>query len=174
MARDAIALEIHDVSAFAKALRHALGAEEALPGHLGFLNTIARAAGFRNFQQLKARAPAEPAPAGPVSEKRLAQVLRCFDGQGRMTRWPGKTAQQGLALWAMWSHLPARVEMSEPEVNAVLERWHTFGDRALLRRSLIDHRLATRRIDGRGYRRVEIEPPAEARVLLRRLAGREV
>ncbi|OYX44314.1 MAG: hypothetical protein B7Z02_06070 [Rhodobacterales bacterium 32-67-9] len=173
MARDAIALEIHDVSTFAQALRRALSEEDGLPGHLGLLNKIARAAGFRNFQQLKAQVPAEPAPAEPVSEKRLAQVLRCFDGQGRVNRWPGKTSHRGLVLWAIWAHLPARTEMSEPEVNAVIERWHTFGDRALLRRSLIDHRLATRQTDGRGYRRVEGEPPAEARVLLRRLSGRD-
>ena len=139
MARDAIALEIHDVSAFAKALRAGLGTDEALPGHLGFLNLIARAAGFRNFQHLKARLPAAPAPEAPVNERRLTQVLRCFDAEGRLIRWPGKTAQQALALRVLWSHLPARVEMSEPEVNAVMERWHTFGDRALLRRSLIDH-----------------------------------
>lgn len=172
MARDAIALEIHDVSQFARLLGRALSEAEAVPGHLGLMNTIARAAGFRSFQHLKARTRAEPAPTQPVNEKRLAQVMRCFDGEGRLARWPGKTSLQALALWALWSHLPARVELSEPEVNAVMERWHGFGDRALLRRALIDHGLATRRIDGRGYRRVEAEPPAEARVLLRRLAGR--
>lgn len=170
MARDAIALEIDDVSAFARTLRSALSREADLPGHLGLLNHIARAAGFRNFQHL--RAGADAVPTVPVDERRLAQARRCFDAQGRMARWPAKTGLQGLCLWALWARLPARRDLTETEVNAVLDHWHTFGDRALLRRSLIDHRLAERTVDGRVYRRREAEPAPEARALLRGLAGR--
>ncbi len=175
MARDAIAFHVSDLAAFARALRKGLAEEGALPGHLGLLNHIARAGGFRNYQHLKARASAATAagaPPGPVDEKRLAQALRTFDAEGRMIRWPARTAMQGLCLWALWAHLPARREMAEAEVNAVLDRWHLFGDRALLRRSLIDHGQASRSTDGRVYRRTEAAPPAEARALIRALAGR--
>lgn len=171
MARDAIALEIDDVSAFARALRSALGQEPALPGHQGFLNHVARAAGFRNYQHLKTRGAAEP--AAPVDPRRLAAVLRCFDQAGRMARWPGRTSLQETALWALWSRLPGRAELTEPEVNALIDRWHLFGDRALLRRSLVAHGLARRNPDGSGFRRIEAAPPAEARALLRALAGRD-
>ena len=174
MARDAIALQIDDISTFARTLRARLASETELPGHLGFLNHIARAGGFRNYQHLRSRAtglPAEP-PAAAIDEKRLARALRLFDAEGRMIRWPGKTSLQGLCLWTFWARLPARQVMSEAEVNAVLERWHVFGDRAILRRSLIDHGLAGRRIDGSDYRRIERAPPPEARELIRRILPR--
>ncbi|WP_347313281.1 DUF2087 domain-containing protein [Defluviimonas sp. SAOS-178_SWC] len=173
MARDAIAFHVNDLSAFARSLRKGLGEEGSLPGHLALLNHIARAGGFRNYQHLKALASAGAGlKTEPVDEKRLAQALRSFDAEGRMVRWPAKTGMQGLCLWALWARLPVRQEVTEAEVNAILDRWHLFGDRALLRRSLIDHGQATRSIDGRAYRRTEAAPPAEARALIRALAGR--
>lgn len=175
MARDAIAFHVNDLSAFARALRKGLTEEGKLPGHLGLLNHIARAGGFRNLQHLKARSVATPeggAGPEPVDEKRLVQALRSFDAEGRMIRWPAKTQIQGLCLWALWSHLPARRDMTEAEVNIVVDRWHTFGDRALLRRSLIDHGLARRNVDGTGWRRIEGVPPAEARALMRDVSRR--
>ncbi len=168
MPRDAIPLTIPDTAAFARALRDALASQPALPGHLAFLGHIARAAGWQNWQHL--RASQTPAPAAPVEEPadadRVARALRVFDDQGRMARWPNKTNLQGLCLWALWSRLPALREMTEPEVNTILKEWSTFGDHVLLRRSLIDHKLATRTPDGRSYRRTERRPPADARALL--------
>jgi hypothetical protein len=62
--------------------------------------------------------------------------------------------------------LPSRRDLSEAEVNDVLEAGSTFGDHVLLRRSLIDHGLASRTPDGRCYRRTEVRPPPEARALI--------
>ncbi len=169
MTREAIPLTLNDTAGFARSLRAALCAEAELPGHLGFLNHVARAAGFRNFQHLRAAVSGTPS-APTVDEKRLAQALRCFDIGGRMMRWPGKTSLQGLCLWAIWAQLPARQSLPEGDVNAVIDRWHGFGDRALVRRSLIDHGLATRGRDGRDYRRTEKAPPPEALALIRALA----
>jgi hypothetical protein len=174
MPRDAIALTIPDTAAFARALRDGLAAESALPGHLAMLGHIARAAGFRNWQHLRATvtpAPVRP-PEDPADPDRVARALRVFDPHGRMARWPNKTNLQGLCLWALWSHLPALRDMTEPEVNTILKDWSTFGDHVLLRRSLIDHRLATRTPDGRSYRRAERRPPADARALLAGLKAR--
>lgn len=178
MPRDAIPLTLTDTAAFARALRDSLAAEPALPGHLAMLGHIARAAGFRNWQHLRAQGaptpaappPNPPAPAAPaedpVDADRVARALRVFDPQGRMSRWPNRTTLQGLCLWALWARLPALREMTEPEVNTILKDWSTFGDHVLLRRSLIDHKLATRTPDGRSYRRTERRPPADARALL--------
>ena len=81
-------------------------------------------------------------------------------------RWPYHTAEQGLCLWAFWARLPARTDMVEKDVNAILQAGNSFGDHALLRRSLIDHRLVTRTKDGKTYRRIEQAPPPEAAALI--------
>jgi hypothetical protein len=180
MARDAIPLTIPDTAAFARELRTALASEPALPGHLALLGHIARAAGFPNWQTLRATAPGTVPSAPPTlppedtpDADRVARALRVFDSQGRMSRWPNKTNLQGLCLWALWSRLPALREMAEPEVNTILKDWATFGDHVLLRRSLIDHKLATRTPDGRSYRRTECRPPADARALITALRPRD-
>ena len=62
--------------------------------------------------------------------------------------------------------MPARTDLSENEVNVLLNARHSFGDQALLRRSLIDHRMARRTADGKVYQRIEQAPPADALMLI--------
>ena len=107
------------------------------------------------------------APA--IDLKRIEKVARCFDGTGRLLRWPSKRADQLLVLWVVWSYLPADVQMSEPEVSSMLRDWHGYEDYALLRRELCDLDMLRRTPNGRIYRRVEHEMPAEAEALLARL-----
>jgi hypothetical protein len=40
---------------------------------------------------------------------------------------------------------------TEKEINQMIDRWHTFGDYFLLRRSLIDYRFMARKPDGSQY-----------------------
>lgn len=172
MPRDPVALTIPDLSAFARRLRAGLTGAADIPGHLTLLNLLARAGGYANFQHLKAAAPLAAAPPVPAAAaapdpRRMARVLSLFDDRGRMVRWPSKTSVQALCLWVLWSRLPARTAMSEPELNARIDAWHLFGDRALVRRSLIDHRLCERTQDGREYRRIERQPPEEAAAIIR-------
>lgn len=177
MPRDPVALTIPDLSSFAKRLRAELIGAADFPGHLSLLNMLARAAGLENFQHLKV-ASAGPQPPGvrpaeaiaPSDPRRIERALRLFDDQRRMIRWPSKTSLQELCLWVLWSTLPARVGLSEKDLNARIDAWHLFGDRALLRRSLIDLRLFERTQDGREYRRIEREPPEEGRAVIRALA----
>lgn len=168
MSRDLISLSIPDLSDFAKSLRADLAALPALPGHLALLGLIARAAGYRNYQDLKARATPVAAP----DVKRLQKALRCFDPAGRMQLWPAQTATQALCLWVFWAKLPSRRDMTEAQVNDVLQTGSDFGDHVLLRRSLIDHRMATRTQDGTVYRRVEQVPPPDALGLIHAIAQR--
>ncbi|MBF9036141.1 DUF2087 domain-containing protein [Rhodobacterales bacterium HKCCE2091] len=168
MARDDLALYIADLPGFAKSLRGQLSEAGALPSHQAFLGLVAKAAGYRNFQALKADLGAE----APKGSDRVARALRVFDGAGRMTRWPSQTAVQALCMWVVWHRLPAQVEMTEPEINGYLRDAQDFGDHVILRRSLIDHGLVSRHRDGTHYRRIEQAPPEEARALLRAVMKR--
>lgn len=169
MARDAISITIHDVSDFARALR--LAAEEGAEpggqpaGHQTWLNRVARAAGYRNFQHLSAlRKGAEPDPA--PDQKALTRALRYFDAEGLFLRWPSRTGVQHLCLWPVWAGLPRGLSMSEREVSARIDALTRFRDAAQIRRTLVEMGLMTRRIDGSDYRRVERPPTPEARALI--------
>lgn len=185
MSKTMLPLIVPDVSALAKTLRRELDARQTLsgsasPSHVELLNMLARGAGFRNFQHLRAcqsaavRLDTPPAVAAPelVDHKKIEQVVRCFDADGVMARWPGKTAQQRLALWWFWAALPARRDLSEPDVNAILKRLNGFGDHVLIRRELVDWGMVSRSTDCRVYRRIETRPPAEATALIRHLEAK--
>ncbi|WP_165214617.1 DUF2087 domain-containing protein [Affinirhizobium pseudoryzae] len=180
MSKDVHTLTIADISALAKNLRRELDARDTRPSHVELLNIIARGAGFRNYQHLKAsqsaaarlETPPAPATPEPVDHKKIEQVLRCFDANGVMARWPKKTSQQKLALWWCWAQIPARQDLPEREVNEILKRWNGFGDHVLIRRELIDWGMVSRSADCRIYRRIETRPPAEAAHLIRHLSER--
>ena len=174
MSRTLLPFHSDDISALARSLRGQLADCESQPSHLELLNMLARANGYRNFQHYRAqlaacdqpdsRPPAqEPEPVDLVRVKRL---LRIFDPEGKLARWPSKRSQQELCLWVIWSKLPARQVLTEKEVNLLLNDNHLFGDHALLRRWLCDYGMMSRTRDGREYRRVEKCPPAEARELI--------
>lgn len=162
MPRQTQQIAISDLSAFTKALRSALQQQDSFPGHAKMLSLVAKAAGYDNYQHLKAHVPTL---AKEPTTRTLEKALRVFD-DGIMTRWPQQTSVQGLCLWVFWAALPAKQDLRETQVNNVLKAGHSFGDHALLRRSLIDHRLVTRTTDGKTYRRIEQAPPADALALL--------
>jgi hypothetical protein len=62
--------------------------------------------------------------------------------------------------------------MDERGISAWLNERHTFGDAALLRRTMVTMGLVTRTQDGREYRRVEQKPPPELSPLLARIDAR--
>lgn len=167
MSKDVTPLFIADVSAFAKQLRKSLAEQDSPPGHAAMLALIAKSAGYRNHQHL--RATSTPA----LDKLALDRALRAHDPQGRMSRWPRQTKVQGLCLWPFWARMPAHKDMTEKQVNQILKDGMAdeFTDHVLLRRSLIDHKLATRTIDGKAYRRIEQAPPPEALALMARLSG---
>ena len=169
MSKDVIPLYVADVSAFTKTLRKSLADKDSLPGHAAMLSLVAKAAGFQNHQHLKTDTRAK---APELDELALKRALRVFDDQSLMTRWPKWTKVQGLCLWAFWAKLPAHQDMTEPQVNDLLKSGLAFDDHVLLRRSLIDHKLAERTIDGRIYRRIEQKPTPEALALLKELKSR--
>lgn len=162
---------VEDVSTFASTLRREWPDEK--PTQTQMLAVIAKAAGYRNHQHLRAQAEAIPA-LDRLASLRVRDALRCFDDAGHMTRWPQKTSVQRLCMAWCWSRLPARQDLSEKEVNEVLQTCERFGDHVLLRRSLIDHRLAKRSIDGATYRRIERKPDAEEIAVIKALSDRHL
>ena len=178
MSRTPLPFHAQDISALARSLKTQLATAEQPPGHLALLNMLARSAGARNFQHLRAQglarerleAPAEPPPA--VDAVMLERLVRHFDADGRMLRWPPRASQVEPCLWVLWSRLPARLAMTEREIGERLGRLHVFGDHALLRRALADYGLVTRTADGGEYRRVESAPQPLALALIRRVAAK--
>ncbi|MBV7392774.1 DUF2087 domain-containing protein [Mameliella sediminis] len=164
MSRDPIALTIPDLSAFAKALRSGM---DSPPSHLEMLGLISRAAGYRNYQHLRARLT--ETPDEPVDEKSVARAARFFDPERRFIDWPGRTSIQGLCLWVIWAQLPPGQSWTERQISTALDALCTFRDAAQIRRSMIEHGLLRRDRDGSAYERVERKPPPEARALIARI-----
>ncbi|CAH0339925.1 DUF2087 domain-containing protein [Rhizobium sp. CECT 9324] len=175
MSRIIQAYEAPDLSALARILKRELDARDEKPGHVEILNMLAKAAGFRNYQHLKASRAAKerlsnpvlPEPEPAVDFRRVELAARCFAGTDCLVRWPGKLSLQQLALWVLWSFIPAGGDMPEKSINDVLKRHNGFGDHVLLRRELVNMGLMTRTRDCRLYRRVEKKPPPDARQLIR-------
>jgi hypothetical protein len=174
--RTPLPLHAEDISAFARALSRELAGQSTdrsrTPSHLELLNMLARSAGHRNFQHLRAQrealtrlAESKPVPT-PVDMNRLRRLARLFDDVGLLMRWPSRRGLESACLWVVWSRVPARRVFTERELTNVLNAAHTFGDHPLLRRGLCDCGLMTRTPDGSEYRRVEAQPTAEALALL--------
>jgi hypothetical protein len=175
MSRTALPFGVDDMSAFARSVRKSIEGLEHTPSHVEVLNLLARAGGYRNFQHYRAQFEARSSLDAPrpveaeVDYRRVKQVVRVFDGKGRLARWPKKFSHRMLCLWALWSGLPARTAMTEGEISDHLRERHCFGDHALLRRELVDRGMVSRTPDGREYRRIEQRPPAEAAALFEHL-----
>ena len=176
MTRETIPLATDDLSRFARALGTELG--DAAPSHLTLMNMLARAAGYRNYQHLRADATARdrleqpPAPAPDIDHRRVERALGHFDDQGRLERWPSKNAMQKLVVWVFWADLPTGEAMAEAAVNECFDEGHRFGDPATLRRMLVGLGRVEREADGSAYRRVEQPVPPEAAELIRHVRSR--
>ncbi|MBI3349637.1 MAG: DUF2087 domain-containing protein [Burkholderiales bacterium] len=175
--RESLPLVVDDLSTFAKALRAQLLQHEPPqpPGHQTLLNMLARAAGHRNLQvlkALKAQPPAPlPKPASPAAEPSdiVRRTLRLFDDQGRLTRLPVKRSLQLMALWGLWMRFDAKRPYREREVNQILTAWHGFGDYCTLRRDLVSQKLMARTADSSVYTKLPARPGEDAMALMRAL-----
>jgi hypothetical protein len=189
MPRELTPLVAADLSTFAKTLRAQLTERihsgAGLPGHVEMLNLLARAAGHRNVQALQAAArqtaAVQPAattaprwhgPRHPGLSASADRVLRLFDAESRLARWPARRAEQVLALWCLWMAFDGKRRYSEREVNEVINRHHAFGDHCLLRRELVEAGLLARTPGGERYRKLPARPDDETAALLRAVRQR--
>lgn len=168
MSKQIHSLMVADLSAFAKTLREQIAGHDGTPSHVEMLTMLARAAGFRNYQHFKAIND-DVAPAEPVDLTLVEKVSRHFDAEGVLMRWPAKNNLQPLCLWALWARMEPGRNYADAENTQLLNAWASFGDHALLRRSMVDMGYVSRTPDGRVYRRIEQKPPAELSALMKRI-----
>lgn len=178
MTREILPFAASDISALARSLHRELRAINDMPGHVQLLNMLARSAGFRNYQHLKAQHDARdrlaqpPATPDTVDHLLVERAARHFNADGTLVRWPARASHQALCLWALWSRMPTGKSFAEAEMNDMLRGWHSFGDHALLRRALFNAGLVSRSRSGSDYRRIEQLPPPEALALIRHIETR--
>jgi hypothetical protein len=174
MTRALLPLHAADLSSFARSLAQQLVDAPHPPGHQALLNMLARAAGHRNLQALRAtqlaprlsRAPHDhdaALPLSPIARRALMQ----FDSHGRLARWPNKYSVQRLAMWVLWTRFDARRIYTEREINDILKAWNAFGDHVTLRRELVEMKLLARKSDCSEYRKLPAQPTDEVRALIR-------
>ncbi len=179
--REIVPLHAADISIFCKNLRQQLAVVEGgnAPSHLRLLNMLAKSAGYRNFQELRASPPqatlaapivrAIEAPKGGELSRLVKRTLSNFDTAGRLMRWPTQFGVQQLALWGLWLRLPGKRDLSEKEVNRYLAECHTFGDAATLRRELVNAKFLWRTVDCSVYRKLARRAEGEAQDFVREL-----
>jgi len=84
------------------------------------------------------------------------QLLNRFiDNEGKVTVWPAKQMNKLIILDYLITKFEKDKDYTEKEVNEILNAWHTFGDWAILRRSLIDGGYMSRENGGYRYRIVK-------------------
>lgn len=88
-----------------------------------------------------------------------SELKNFVDAQGRLKQWPTRHKLQLLAIAALAAAIPAGQRFTEREINALLNRHHTFEDPALLRRLLCDLGYLDRARDGSAYWRTQGSQP---------------
>lgn len=91
-----------------------------------------------------------------MQEKNM-DISRFLDEQGRIVRFPAKHAAKQAVVAYIAEKFEVGRDYTEPEVNELIARWHTFGDLFLLRRSLIEYKQLERTPNGSKYWVIETE-----------------
>jgi hypothetical protein len=79
------------------------------------------------------------------------ELKHFLDDEERLTQWPSKREVQLIAIDFLAGRFEIERIYSEREVNTLLNKWHTFGDPALLRRELFERGYLNRSKDGSEY-----------------------
>lgn len=74
-----------------------------------------------------------------------------LDQSQRVKRWPTKPKEKTLVIEYLAEKFELGREYSEPEVNTILNTWHTFQDSALLCRELFGRGFLDRTTNGSRY-----------------------
>ena len=96
-----------------------------------------------------------------LTEDLLKELKRFQDDQGRITLFPSKTRNKIIALLYLSTKFKQEIIYSEKEVNDIIEQHHTFQNKWLLRRELVDRGFLQRKKDGSAYWVPEVLPTFE-------------
>lgn len=92
----------------------------------------------------------------------MENILKNFlDPQGRLTSYPSKRKMKLYALIYLAEKIEKGNIYTEKEINAVLNKWHTFDDPATLRRELYTHKFLNRDSYGKEYTMEQHQPTIE-------------
>ena len=92
MSRTQIAFASADISALARSLKEQLADLGETPSHVQMLNMLAKSAGYRNFQHLKAEAEAPPVATVKAVLQPPPEPVRCRRPSRSLSgpaEWPG-------------------------------------------------------------------------------------
>lgn len=91
----------------------------------------------------------------------LSEINKFQDSEGRLTLFPAKRRNKVIALIYLATKFEPGVTYTEKQINEIIEANHTFQDKWLLRRELINKGLLCRLTDGSKYWLPEESPNLE-------------
>lgn len=162
MTKEIIPFHAPDISVLAKTLKKDIATNPEI-SHLELLNSLARGAGFKNFQHFRKDfdESSKVIPEVVQNTDQLKKVIRYFDKALVLHTWPNKEGLRVLCLWFIWSRIPYDRTYTEIEFNWLLNSLHSYRDPARLRRYLVSYDFVTRSADCSDYRRLKREIPPE-------------
>jgi hypothetical protein len=95
---------------------------------------------------------------GQLSEQLLSELKRFLDDEGRLILFPAKKRNKVISLLYLSTKFEPGIIYTEKEINEIIERYHSFQDKWLLRRELINHGFLSRLVDGSQYWVTEEQP----------------
>jgi hypothetical protein len=81
----------------------------------------------------------------------FSEISKFQDQEGRLTLFPAKKRNKIISIFYLATKFKADVIYTEKQVNEIIEANHTFQDKWLLRRELINLGLLCRLTDGSQY-----------------------
>jgi len=86
--------------------------------------------------------------ADVIKEVNISPFL---DDEGRIKQWPAASKTKIAVVGYLAGKFDKHRVYNEKEVNEIINKWHTFNDYFLLRRSLIDFKFMGRTRNGAEY-----------------------
>ena len=94
----------------------------------------------------------------------FSEITKFQDEEGKLTLFPAKKRNKIISLFYLATKFEPDIIYTEKQVNDIIEANHTFQDKWLLRRELINLGLLCRLTDGSQYW-LSKEPPKHEELL---------
>lgn len=91
----------------------------------------------------------------------LDRIKNFLDSENRLISFPAKRKMKLYAILYLSTKFEKNLIYTEKEFNEILNKWHTFGDPATLRRELYNLMFVGREPSGKSYWLEPIQPTIE-------------